>query len=166
MSMTDKDTHRWLNLAHQYAIKHSGCCKVAVGTVLVDDMLGSDRAVAMGANRTMPVLCNSSEQGCLRVQKYGNDSKVHRNPEDCRAIHSEIDAICYAARLGFITRRTTAYVTRYPCEACARALVTAGIYHVIYGGTAEISSTTAEIFKTNNMLVIHVTDWKEDNTDR
>lgn len=82
----------YLDLAYHYAERMSGCKKVAVGSIIKS----SGGIISMGANRVIPDLCIG--RGCLRVEKYGDDSKSHRNPEDCRAIHSEIDAITSAAK--------------------------------------------------------------------
>ena len=149
-----------LDTAYQYAQKMSGCKKVAVGSLISKN--GS--VVSMGANRTMPDLCKC--RGCLRVEKYGDDSKSHRNPEDCRAIHSEIDAITSAAQNGISLDGATIYVTRYPCEACARAIVSAGIRHVVYGGTARISDQTQILFDDYDIDCVYIPNWKEDNSDR
>lgn len=149
-----------LDTAYQYAQKVSGCKKVAVGSVITKN----DSVIAMGANRTMPDLCKCI--GCLRVEKYGDDSKSHRNPEDCRAIHSEIDAITSAAQNGISLDGATIYVTRYPCEACARAIVSSGIRNVIYGGTARISDQTQILFDNYDIGCVYIPNWKEDNSDR
>lgn len=149
-----------LDLAYDYATKKSGCKKVSVGSAICRE--GS--VIALGANRAMPGLCKC--RGCLRVEKYGDDSKSHRNPEDCRAIHSEIDAITIAAQNGISTDGTTIYVTRYPCEACARAIISAGITTVVYGGTVRISDQTQIMFDDYNISCIYIPNWKEDNSDR
>lgn len=149
-----------LDTAYQYAQKMSGCRKVAVGSLISKN----ESIVSMGANRTMPDLCKC--RGCLRVEKYGDDSKSHRNPEDCRAIHSEIDAITSAAQNGISLDGATIYVTRYPCEACARAIVSSGIRHVVYGGTARISDQTQILFDDYDVDCVYIPNWKEDNSDR
>lgn len=147
-----------LDLAHNYAKTESGCCKVAVGSVIVEDKQIL-RILAFGANKTLPVNCKS--KGCLRIQKYGNDDKTHRNPDDCRAIHSEIAAISAAARQGISLEGATIVVTRYPCEACARAIVEAGIQKVVYGREQTISQSSYDIFKSAKVTVIHCSDWIE-----
>lgn len=139
-----------LTLAHTYAQMASGCRKVQVGAAIVKD--GS--VIAMGANRTIPDLCKV--KGCLREELYGDNSKVHRNPSDCRAIHSEIDAICHA---GQSLVGATIYITRYPCESCARAIIAAGIVHVIYGRTQEISKETQNMFEEYNVECRHMSHW-------
>ena len=151
----------WLDMAYQYATITSGCRKVAVGSLIEND----NAVISLGSNQAIPDLCKSP-RGCLRVEKYGDDSKIHRNPADCRAIHSEIDAICNAAMLGHSTKGATIFVTRYPCESCAKAIVASGITQVFYGGTADISKETESIFDSGHVDVIKVDDWMEDNTDR
>lgn len=136
MKLKNLGTNGYFNLAQYVADKLSGCQKVAVGSVIVKD----DTVVSMGANSCLPDLCSCT--GCLRVTKYGDDSKSHRDPADCRAIHSEVYAIASAARAGISLDGASIYVTRYPCESCAKAIVTAGIKTVYYGGTAEASEQT------------------------
>lgn len=150
-----------LDLAQAYADKQSGCNKVAVGSVIFFE----GRILAMGANRGIPDLCKTP-RGCLRVEKYGEDSKSHRCPEDCRAIHSEVDAICSAAYTGTPLRGACIVVTRYPCESCAKAIIAAGIKSVYYGGTTEISAQTRELFDRYRVYCEHVHGWKEDLSDR
>ena len=147
----------YLDFAQLYADKTSGCCKVAVGSVIVKD----GRMISFGANRAIPNSCKI--RGCFRVEKYGDDSKSHRNPEDCRAIHSEIDALSNIRESAF---GSTIFVTRYPCEGCAKAIISAGIKRVIYGGTTKISSMTRDMFDEFDVCVVHIPNWKEDNSDR
>lgn len=141
----------YLNIAQAYANVESGCLKVKVGSAIVID----GRIVALGANRAMPDLCKYA--GCLRVQKYGDDNKTHRNPDDCRAIHSEIDALssCIVGDLS----RATIYVTRYPCEACARAIAASGIKSVVYGRNQPISDMTKAIFESNYIEYRQISNW-------
>lgn len=158
MTLTD-----WFEIADVYAKKESGCNKVAVGCAIVTPDL--KQLLALGANRSIPDLCKSV-RGCLRIEKFGEDSKAHRNSGDCRAIHSEIDAIASAAREGIPLNGSIAIVTRYPCENCAKALIQAGVQSVWYGGTAKVSTYTAAIFDMNNVRCYHCTSWKEDLSDR
>lgn len=161
MSLKSMDCRGYLDIAQLYANRNSGCRKVAVGSIIVKDW----RVLAMGANRAIPDLCKTP-RGCFRVEVYGEDSKSHRNPEDCRAIHSEIDAICSAAATGNAVDESTIFVTRYPCEGCAKAIIAAGIKTVYYGGTAPISEQTAVMFEDFGVDCIHIFNWKEDTTDR
>lgn len=144
-----------LNEAHMYAVHHSGCTKVEVGSAISFGPV-VDSAV-FGANRTMPYNCKN--KGCMRVEKYGDASKQHRNPEDCRAVHSEIDAISHAAKQGMSTDGKTIFVTRYPCEACSRAIVAAGISRVVYGRQQECSDESLRIFREAGVEVYHMKEW-------
>lgn len=141
-----------LEQAHAYAKQFSGCLKVQVGSIIVNESL--NRILSFGANRAIPDLCKY--RGCLRVEKYGNNNKEHRAPGDCRAIHSEVDAIASA---GCDLRGACIVVTRYPCESCARAIVAAGITRVIYGRQQKVSEETMHIFEDAAVQVIHLKNW-------
>lgn len=147
----------YLDVADWYASKASGCCKVAVGCVIVQD----ERIISFGANQS--IMSNCKLYGCYRQRRFGDDSKIHRNPEDCSAVHSEIDAL---ANLHESAKGATVYVTRYPCEGCAKALIAAGVSRVIYGGSAQISLITDKMFDNYDIRVFWVPDWKEDHSDR
>lgn len=152
----ERNADGYLTLAQEYANKFSGCLKVAVGALIVDEY---GLIISTGANRAVPNgLC--MEFGCLRIEKYGENSKSHRNPEDCRAIHAEIDAIatCY----GGIPDNCTLVVTRYPCETCAKAIKVSGITKVIYGREQKISKGTKEILK--GVEVIWQKSWSAPDT--
>ena len=149
----------YLSLAGQYAKQFTGCTKVAVGSCIVWE----DTIIAMGANRAIPDLCKSP-RGCLRIEKYGTNSKMYRSPEDCRAIHSEVDAIGKAARAGACTHGATIYVTRYPCEACARLIITAGIKRVVYGRNQLISELTRQMFESAGVKCENCAEYMEDDT--
>jgi dCMP deaminase len=146
--------HR-LDIAQTYADKVSGCTKVAVGALAMQ----GGAIVSVGANKAIPNACK--EIGCLRVQRYGDNSKVHRGPADCRAVHAEIDAI---AKSPTALQGATMYITRYPCEACARALVSAGIKRVVYGREQDISHETEAIFRFGEVEVKHIGTWEAEDT--
>lgn len=156
----------FLDKAQEYADSYTGCKKVAVGSVLIpkekDDQ--HRRTIVYGCNRTLPADCN--KVGCRRIALYGDDSKNHRLPSDCRSLHSEIDAITTAAKWGCPTSNARIVVTRYPCEACARAIVNAGIIEVYYGREQEISYETQEIFKQGKVKCYHISDWYYEDTRR
>lgn len=141
-----KDIHL-LRLASLHANRHSGCQKVKVGSVIVDDF-GQQ---FYGANRLVPsITCDKTE-----CNKLLYDGKMH-----CvSTIHSEVDAIIRARR---DLNGATIYVTRYPCENCARAIVTAGIREVVYGRPQPISDETAAIFRASGIDVRHVTAFAEE----
>jgi len=49
-----------------------------------------------------------------------------------RVEHAERNAIYNAARIGVSTKGCTAYMDALPCADCARALIQAGIAHIVY----------------------------------
>lgn len=159
--LSNRKIREMLDEAQQYADKNTGCRKVAVGAVLVGKM-GNTEVRLFGVNKAIPNLCKSVE--CRRVELYGEDSKNHRLPSDCRAVHSEIDVICQAARFGVSVKGATLFITRYPCEACARAIVAAGISKVYYGREQEVSEETKKILE--NVELVWVKDWTYEDTER
>lgn len=151
-----------LDEAQKFADASSGCEKVTVGSVLCLKK-SNQEFVIFGSNRTLPVSCK--KEGCQRKALYGEDSKNHRLPSDCRAIHSEIDAITSAARFGFSTKDAVMIITRYPCEACARAIVASGIRKVYYGRKQEISQQTKDIFDEGGVGVEWVKGWSYEDVE-
>lgn len=158
-TQTMNENMLYLTMAGRYAKDRTGCTKVAVGSCIVKDGV----IISLGANRAIPDLCRTP-RGCLRVEKYGENSKLHRNPEDCRAIHSEVDAIGNAAKAGVSTQGATIYVTRYPCEACARLIIAAGIKRVVYGRNQLISEQTRQMFESAHVDCYNYGDYHEDDT--
>ena len=152
------DAHTMLDKAQIYASRLSTCNKVQVGSLIVT----SDFEVVYGCNRGIERNCINA--GCHRVEKYGENSKLHRLPSDCVSVHSEIDAISKAAKEGLSLEGAVIFVTRYPCEACARAISLSGIRKVHYGRTEEISEMTKKTFEAAGIEVVHEKDWTyEDN---
>lgn len=156
--MKKKYVSTWLKAAGEYAKNHTGCTKVSVGSC-IHTLTGH---VIFGANRVIGDLCNKN--GCLRIAKYGDNAKTHRNPDDCLAIHSEIDAISKAAREGIDLEGATIFVTRYPCEACARAIAMSGIKKVVYGRNQKISEMTKQIFEDCGIDYWNEPSYQEDDT--
>lgn len=148
----------YLKMAGDYAKENTGCTKVSVGSCI----LTMGGAIILGANRVAGNRCKVD--GCFRIAKYGDNAKTHRNPDDCLAIHSEIDAISKAAREGISLANATIFVTRYPCEACARAIVMAGIKRVVFGRNQDISEMTKQIFCSADVEWYRVPEYVEDDT--
>lgn len=153
-----EDEELRLNLAHEYAKAFSTCAKVQVGSAI--DVV--NYGFVFGCNHG----CSDCKTNvCRRIKLYGNASKEHRLPSDCDSIHSEVDAICKAAKAGISVNGATIYVTRYPCEACARAIVASGISHVVYGRGEAVSEYTKRIFEAGGVSIKKL-DWeREDNNE-
>lgn len=49
------------------------------------------------------------------------------------AAHAEQNLICTAASQGIKTEGCTVYVTHFPCASCARMLIQANVFTVVYG---------------------------------
>lgn len=157
ITIMSKHHKLYLDIANRYAADKSGCTKVTVGAVIVKNYgKANENVIAMGANRAIPDLCLA--RGCQRIELYGNAAKEHRLPSDCRAIHSEVDAISKASES---VEGCDIFVTRYPCEACARTIVAAGIKRVWFGRTQPISDQTADIFERAGVEVHWLKDWEE-----
>ena len=156
----DNYNDRMLTAAQNYADEKSTCLKVKVGSIiLIKDLC----VYVYGCNHGMHK-CNKN--GCRRIALYGNASKEHRLPSDCDAVHSEIDAISKCAKAGLKTDGAIIYVSRYPCENCARAIAESGIKKVVYGRKESISPYTALILASAGVEVVHVLNWeREDNNE-
>lgn len=148
-----------LTLADNYAKNNTTCTKTAVGCYIIAETAWRT-VLAKGANRGT----NCKEEGCLRVKLFGDNSKEHR--EVCKVIHSEVDALLHVPKeRKEQLKGATAFVTRYPCDNCAYALVAAGIKTVVYGREFPISENAAKLFEDNGVEVIHIADWNCDETD-
>jgi dCMP deaminase len=55
-----------------------------------------------------------------------------RNQEVCFGLHAEQNALMQAAKFGISTKGATIYVTTKPCSVCARLIINAGIFRVVY----------------------------------
>ena len=67
------------------------------------------------------------------------------------ASHAEANLIAFAAREGIRTSGCTVYVTHFPCSACARTLIQAGITHV-HVGDGKTSMPDEEFMAAVHML--------------
>lgn len=157
MTQLNKTNRMYLDIANRYAANQSGCSKVTVGAVIVKNYgKPNENIISIGANRAIPDLCMN--RGCLRIELYGDDAKSHRLPSDCRALHSEIDAI---SKAGQDLTGCDIFITRYPCEACARAIVASGIKRVWFGRSQSISTQTAQIFNSAGVECYWLREWEE-----
>jgi len=67
--------------------------------------------------------------------------------EHCvRTTHAEINAIVNAAKNGVSTKGGTIYSTMFPCYACAKAIINAGIVEVISDYDYHKSGRSKELF--------------------
>ena len=106
----------FMNIAQEVA-KRSTCERAQVGAVIVKEK----RILTTGYNGSPRGLAHCTEIGCL----MDNDHCV-------RTLHAEQNAIIQAALHGVITEGATIYVTHQPCFICAKTIINAGIYEIVY----------------------------------
>lgn len=152
-----------LTLADNYAKNNTTCKKTAVGCYIVNEDPKWRTVLAKG--------CNNAEEsckdlGCLREQLFGNNSKAYRNHCRCYGNHAERDALLRVPKdKQHLVKGATAFVTRYPCEECARALIDAGIKRIVYGREFTMADGAFLACEDAGIEVIHIADWNCDEND-
>jgi deoxycytidylate deaminase len=69
----------------------------------------------------------------IRVRAAIETTRIRDLIEFSRAVHAEMDAILSVARVGGpALRGARLYCTTYPCHACARGIIAAGLAEVVY----------------------------------
>lgn len=93
------------------------CTRLKVGAVIVRE----NRIVASGYNGSVSDSTHCMDEGCKMVEGH------------CvRTVHAEANAILQCARFGISTAGTTIYVTHFPCLACTKLLIQAGVDTIYY----------------------------------
>lgn len=116
-------TEYLMGFARHAAVKSKDSTKV--GAALV----GPDREVRLTGFNGPPHGVNETLERRERPTKY------------LFTAHAEANLIAFAAREGIRTKGCTVYVTHFPCAACARTLIQAGIDAVVAGpGTTSMPS--------------------------
>lgn len=163
MNYTTNQAKDILTLADNYAKNHSTCKKTAVGCYLVNEgtLIKGYRTVAAKGCNCSEVSCK--DKGCLREESFGNNSKEHRTICRCYGNHAEQDAIRKLVFTGY--ENLSAFVTRYPCDECAKALIDEGVKLVVYGREFPISDKAEQMFKETGVEVVHLADWNCDEND-
>ena len=68
--------------------------------------------------------------------------------------HAERNAIYNAARSGISLEGCTAYVNRFPCADCGRALIQAGISHVVAPPIPEADGALDYSFQVSRIMLL------------
>lgn len=104
----------FMSMAKAAALKSKDSTQV--GAVLVDP----EGAITMTAFNGPPRGVHDSPSRFERPQKY------------LYASHAETNLIAFAARRGVPTLGSKVYCTHFPCAACTRTMIQAGVQEVIY----------------------------------
>lgn len=136
MKILDWDTY-FISLAHLSAMR-SKDPNTKVGAVIVDDM---NRIVSIGYNG-MPRGCSDKDfpwerEGGFLATKYAY------------VVHAELNAILNAPRP---VQGCTIYVSLFPCNECAKAIIQSGIKKIVYESDkyADTDSMKASRTMLNN----------------
>lgn len=70
----------------------------------------------------------------------------HKTKHCVRTIHSEMNAICQAAKLGISLNGATLYNNKSPCRNCAMAIINAGIKRVVCKQRYHADQDTTRLF--------------------
>ena len=105
------------HISHLYRLFYSNCTRLEVGATLVREK----RIIAGGYNGAVSGDVHCIDEGCYIVDGH------------ClRTIHAEMNALLQCAKLGIPTEGAEIYVTHFPCLACTKALLQAGIKKINY----------------------------------
>jgi dCMP deaminase len=108
--------------------EHSKCARLKVASLIVKD----NRILSTGLNGTPPGIENCQDhfkEHDKTSKQFYNDHHIFSEREE---IHSEINAILFAAKNGVKINDTILYITISPCMNCAKAILAAGIKEVYF----------------------------------
>ncbi|RDX02817.1 ComE operon protein 2 [Listeria kieliensis] len=110
----------------------STCTRLMVGATIVRDK----RMIASGYNGSIAGGDHCTEKGCLIVEGH------------CiRTIHAEMNALLQCAKFGASTDQAELYVTHFPCVACCKSIIQAGIKAVFYAKDYKNNPYAIELFE-------------------
>lgn len=109
----------------------STCTRLMVGATIVRDK----RIIAGGYNGSIAGGDHCAEHGCYVVDGH------------CiRTIHAEMNAILQCAKFGATTDKAELYVTHFPCLACTKSIIQAGIKKVYFAKDYKNHPYALELF--------------------
>ena len=109
--------------------------RLKVGSVIVKD----NRIISAGYNGF------PSSTPHISLMKDGHEINT---------IHSEINAICDAAKRGVSIEDTTIYINYFPCIHCAKSIISSGIKNVIYYKNYRNDTLVFSLFKNSNITIM------------
>lgn len=139
--MCDSPIKEIFDIVITYARETSTCKKLAVGSGFID----CDGNLYMESNRSHDFNCKKADE-CYKAKITGVYESVEWTRKYCKAIHAEINMINKLKNMNVNPSTGILYITRYPCENCARNCVEFGFKSIIYCGKQEISDNVKKIF--------------------
>lgn len=141
----------FINIAQEIATA-SKCVSKQVGAVIVKD----GRILSTGYNGTPAGFIN------CRDHWSGEYTSEHHEWSKTYEIHSEMNAIIWAARKGISVEGATIYVTLEPCSECSKNIIASGIKRIVYLKPYEHNhSATISKFIIDNGVSIEMLSKKE-----
>ena len=114
----------FINIAYNVS-ERSNCIRRRVGAVIVKDK----NIISTGYNGTPMGVKNCYEGGCPRC---ASDIPSGQANDTCLCVHSEQNAIAFAARHGSRTEGAVLYCTTRPCFGCLKESIQAGISRIMF----------------------------------
>lgn len=119
----DWDTY-FLDIAATVA-QRAACTRSRVGAVLVKD----NRIVSTGYNGAPAGEVHCTDGGCPRGQLGYDELPPNSEYSNCIALHAEVNCLAYSRDEA---RGGTMYLTRAPCDWCAKVMKAFGIERVVH----------------------------------
>jgi deoxycytidylate deaminase len=88
--------------------------------------------LASPAHEVLGIGWNGVPKGGGGLYRAGEHYDRRDGLELDRTTHAEMEAVLAAARIGVSPRNATLYTTTFPCDSCARLIVTSGVRRVVY----------------------------------
>ena len=120
----------------------SNCGRLHVGCVLVSQSEHKNRIISAGYNGF--------------IAGAPHESKV-RDEHEQATVHAEQNAITDAAKRGVSVYGSVAYISHYPCLACAKLLASSGIIEIKYHSDYNNDPLVAELCSGWNMKIVQIT---------
>jgi len=120
--------------------KRATCPRANVGAVIV----ANNRILTTGYNGSLPGMEHCLDVGCLMV-----------NNRCIKTVHAETNAILQGAKFGISLLNSTLYCTHYPCENCAKLIISAGIEKVFYKNE-YYNEISEKFFKNANVKIVKI----------
>jgi dCMP deaminase len=129
----------------ELASTRSNCMKRPIGAIIVKD----HRIVATGYNGTPYGTINCCEGGCERCNSGAREGT---KLDLCACVHAEANAILHAGRLASVGG--TLYTSTFPCLACSKTVIQAGITRIVYHKSYDNSEISQHMLNQAGIEVV------------